>query len=332
MRKSLCLALGGSMFACTAMLSPFAWAQAPSTPPASFPTRAITMIVPYTPGSGADILARAIGPIMSRELGQPVVVENRAGASGTIGTTAVVRAAPDGHTLLMSADTITITPSLYRKLPFSPQKDLAPVGRAAQGTLVLVANPEVPAQSVAELVALAKQRPGQVSYASPGSGTPQHVLMELFKQSTGTDMQHVPYKGMAGALTDLIGGQVQVGVMSVQVAMNQVTTGRLRLLGVGDYQRLAAAPDVPTFQEMGYPEMSHPNWFGLFAPAHTPPAVVDKLNAAMLDALKRKEVQETLNKQGMRVASGTPAELARQVEQDMSRWSTVISKAGITAD
>ncbi|VCU71665.1 Tripartite tricarboxylate transporter family receptor [Pigmentiphaga humi] len=329
MRKPIFIALGATVLACAAVLPLSAQAQASAAP---YPTRAITMIVPYTPGSGADILARAIGPIMSRELGQPVVVENRAGASGTIGTTAVARAAPDGHTLLMSADTITITPSLYRKLPFSPEKDLAPVGRAAQGTLVLVANPEVPAKSVAELVALAKQWPGQLSYASPGSGTPQHVLMELFKQSTGTDMQHVPYKGMAGALTDLIGGQVQIGVMSVQVAMNHVTTGRLRLLGVADYQRLAAAPDMPTFQEMGYPEMSHPNWFGLFAPAQTPSAVIDKLNATMRHALAQKEVQETLAKQGMRVAPGTPAELAKQVDQDMARWSGVIAKAGITAD
>ena len=316
---------------CAALLTLSAHAQSPR--PAAYPTQPITIVVPYTPGSGADLIARAVGPYLSRKLGQAVIVENRAGASGTIGTTSVVRAAADGHTLLMSADAMTMTPALYRsKLPFSVEKDLLPIGRAAQGSLVLVVNPQVPAKTVAELVALAKKQPGRLAYASPGNGTPQHVLMELFKQSTGTEMTHIPYKGMGGAVTDLIGGQVQLGVMSLQVAMGHVASGRLRLLAVADQQRLAAEPSTPTFQEAGYAELSHPNWFGLFAPAHTPPVIADRLNALLLEALAQKDVQESLHKQGLRVAPSSAADLAKQVQGDLQRWSRVVAKAGITAD
>ena len=299
---------------------------------ANYPSQPITIVIPYTPGSGADIIARSVAPIMARRLGQPVLVDNKAGASGTIAMTFVARATPDGHTLLMAADSMTMTPSLYPKVLFAPQKDLAAIGRAAVGSMALVANPSVQANSVADLVALAKRQPGKLTYASPGSASPHHVLMELFEQSTGTDLLHVPYKGMAGAVTDLIGGQVDVGVMSLQVAMPHVSAGKLRLLAVADNQRVAMAPSTPTLREAGYPELSHSNWFGLFAPATTPSATVNKLNAALLEALAQAGPQETLQAQGMTVSTSAPAELARQVQQDVNRWAEVVSKAGIKAD
>lgn len=298
----------------------------------AYPTQAITIIVPYTPGSGADIIARSIAPIMSRRLGQPVVVDNKPGASGTIAMTIVSKAAADGHTLLMAADSMTMTPSLYPKVPVTPHKDLAAVGRAAVGSMALVVNPSVQAFTVAELVAQAKSQPGRLTYATPGSASPHHVLMELFKQSTGTNLLHVPYKGMAGAVTDLVGGHVQVGVMSLQVAMPHVTAGKLRLIAVADSKRVAVAPSIPTFVESGYPELSHSNWFGMFAPLATPVSTLDKLNAELLEALSQKAPQETLQAQGLLVSTSSPAELTEQVRRDVERWAQVVSKTGIKAD
>lgn len=299
---------------------------------ADFPSKSITIVVPYTPTSGADVVARVVGPRMARRLGQPVVVDNRPGASGTIGTGAVVRATADGHTLLMSADTITMIPSLYRKLPFVPAKDLIPVGRAATGTLALVVNPSVPASSVADLIALAKKNPGKYTYASPGIGTPHHVTMELFRQSSGIDLLHVAYKGMAGALTDLVGGQVDAAFVSLNVVMPHISSGRVRLLAIADNNRSSLSPNVPTFREAGFPELSQPSWVGLFAPAGTAPAVVDKLYGALSEALKDPEVQASLQQQGLKVSLAPPVELAKEIQQDLARWKQVITAAGISAE
>lgn len=327
MRDSTALALRALLLVATTLGLAPAQAQKPA-----FPTQTITIVVPYTPGSGADIVARAVGPLMASRLGQPVVVENRPGASGTIAMAGVAKAAADGHTLLLAADSMTMTPSLYPKLPYALHKDLTGVARTATGTMALVVHPGVAATSIAELVALAKRQPGQLNYATPGSASPHHVLMELFKQSTGTELQHVPYKGMAGAVMDLVGGQVQVGVMSLQVAMPHVTTGKLRLLAVADSSRTALAPSAPTFREAGHPELTHSNWFGLFAPAATPAAVVDRLNTSLLEALAHKPVQDTLLAQGLVVSTSRPADMTRQMQQDIDRWAKVIAKAGITAD
>ncbi len=307
-------------------------AHAQPSASAEFPSKPITIVVPYTPTSGADVVARVVGPRMTRRLGQPIVVDNRPGASGTIGTGAVVRAAADGHTLLMSADTITMIPALYRKLPFSPAKDLIPIGRAATGTLALVVNPSLPASSVAELIALAKKKPGRYTYASPGIGTPQHISMELFRQSSGIDLLHVAYKGMANALTDLVGGQVDAAFVSLNVVMPHIATGRVRLLAIADNKRSPLAPSVPTFREAGFAELSQPSWVGLFAPAGTPPAVVDKLHGALSEALREPEVQASLQQQGLRVSMASPAELAKEMQQDLARWKQVITAAGISAE
>lgn len=299
--------------------------------PAAYPVRPITLVVPYTPGSGPDILARALGPQLASRLGQPVVVDNRPGASGTIGTAYVARARNDGYTLLVTADTLAMTASLYR-LNYSPIKDLTPIARVANGTLSLVVNPALAVNTVRELVDRAKRQPGRLSYASPGVGTPQHIAMELFKQASGTYMLHIPYKGMSGALTDLMGGQTQVAMVSVHVAMPHVTAGKLKMLAIADAKRSPVAPTVPTFTEAGYPELSRPSWMGLFAPAGTPEPIVAKLNAAILEALERKELQQALQHQGLTIAPSSPAELSRQLQEDLPRWERVVRKAGITAD
>ena len=298
----------------------------------AFPSRLITIVVPYTPTSGGDIVARTIAPQMARRLGQPVVVDNRPGASGSIGTAAVVRAAPDGHTLLMSADTITMIPSLYKKLLFAPAKDLVPIGRAATGVLALVVNPSIPASSVADLIALAKKQPGKLSYATPGVGTPQHISMELFRQTSGIDLLHVPYKGMSNALTDLVGGQVDAAFVSLNVVMPHIATGKVRLLAIADTKRSTLVPSVPTFSEVGIPELSQPSWVGLFAPAGTPAPVIYKLYAALSEALQDPEVQASLQRQGLSVSSASPSELANEVQRDIARWRQVITTAGISAE
>ena len=306
--------------------------QAQSAGNSGFPSQAITIVVPYTPTSGADIAARAVGPFMARKLGHPVVIENRAGASGTLGTAAVPRSAADGHTLLMSADTLTMVPSLYKKLSFSPARDLVPIGAAATGTLALLVHPAVPVTTVAEFIALAKKQPGKFSYASPGNGTPQHISMELFRQSARVDLLHVPYKGMANALTDLVGGQVDAGFVSLHVAAPHIASGKLRMLAIADTQRAATAPQVPCFREVGMPELSNPSWIGLFAPVATPGPALQKLYGALSQALQDPQVQAAMQSQGLRVAPSTPAELARKVELDLDRWHKVIATAGIVAD
>lgn len=317
----------------TALLICLSWGgTATHAQQSAYPTQPITIVVPYTPGSGADIIARSVAPAMSRRLGQPVIVENKPGASGTIAMNFVAKSAPDGHTLLMAADSMTLTPSVYRPATFSPQKDLTAIGRAAIGSMALVVHPSVRATSVAELVTLAKNQPGQLSYATPGSASPHHVLMELFKLSTGANLLHIPYKGMAGAVTDLVGGHVQAGVMSLQVAMPHVSAGKLRLLAVADPMRVAMAPTTATFREAGYPELTHSNWFGLFAPVATPASTVSKLNAALEEALAQKASQDTLQAQGMTVSVSSPAELSEQVQRDVQRWAQVVSRAGIKAD
>lgn len=307
-------------------------AQAQPAASPGFPSRPVTIIVPYTPASAADIAARVLAPRLAQRLGQPFVVDNRPGASGTIGTAAVVRATPDGHTLLMSADTLTMVPGLYKKLAFAPAKDLRAIGRAVTGTLALAVNPSVPASSVAELIALAHKQPGKYTYATPGIGTPQHISMELFRQSSGTDLLHVAYKGMSNALTDLVGGQVDAAFVSLNVVLPHATTGKVRLLAIADTKRSPLVPAIPTFGEVGIPELSQSSWVGLFAPAGTPSAIVDKLYIALSETLQEPDVQASLQRQGLRVSIASPAELAKEVQQDMGRWGQVIKKAGISAD
>jgi tripartite-type tricarboxylate transporter receptor subunit TctC len=294
--------------------------------------RVTTIVVPFTPGTTPDVLARTIAPKLMQRLGQPVVVENRVGASGNIGTAYVANAAPDGHTLLMTASTIVMNASLFKTIPYQPARDFAPIVRPAEGALVLAVNAGLPAPTLGDAVRLFKQNPGKYSYSSPGNGTPQHLAMELFKVSSGVSLLHVPYKGSAGAITDLLGGQVHAMILPVNTALQQVKTGKIRLLAVTHATRVPALPDVPTMAEAGVKGAEVDLWFGFFAPARTPQPVVQKLNAETSRILAEPDVTDVLEKQGLVVTPGRPEVLEKLVQAESVRWANVIKQAGIQAD
>ena len=297
-----------------------------------YPSRPIHLIVPFTAGTGMDLLARIIGQKLSERLKAPVVVENRAGASGNIGTEAVSKSPPDGYTLLMTASTIVQNAALSRSVPYDPIRGFTPIGLAAIGNMALVVHPSVPAKSVAEFVALAKSQPGRLNYASPGSGTPHHLAMELFKLNFGIDITHVPYKGTAGAVTDLLGGQLQAMFLPVHVALPQARTGKLRILAAGGSHRSPVTPELPSLAEEGVKDIDVDIWYALFAPPGLPRDLVSLLNAEMVAILAQPEVRDNLLKQGLNPVTGTPEELARLVETDLERWTRVVRAARISAD
>jgi tripartite-type tricarboxylate transporter receptor subunit TctC len=299
---------------------------------AAYPDRPMKIIVPYTPGTGIDILARVLGDKLSQKFGVPVVVDNRPGASGNIGTEAASKAAPDGYTLLMQASTHVTNPALQASVPYDPIKGFTPIGPTAIGSLALVVNPSVPAKSVPELVALAKAQPGKLNYASPGSGTPHHLAMELFKQHFGVDIVHVPYKGTAGAVTDLLAGQVQMMFLPVHVALPQVQSGKLRMLAAGGARRSPVTPDVPSLADEGVTDIDVDIWYALMGPPGMAPEQVALLNREVNALLATPEVRETLMKQGLNPTPGTPEELANRIETDLERWTRLIRAAKIKAD
>ncbi len=309
---------------CAAILSCSASAQ-------TWPSQPIKFIVPFTPGTGMDMIARTVGPKLSERLGQPVVVENKPGASGNIGAEAVARAAPDGYTVMVTANTMLIAANLYRNVPYDPLTDFTPISLAAWGTLLLAANPKTNINSVAELIARAKADPGKLTYASPGIGTPHHMSMELFKDLTGTELLHVPYKGSAGALTDLLSGEVNVGFVPIHVAMPHIKAGRLKALAVGSAKRHPNAPDLPTLQELGIKGAEVDMWYAFLAPKGTPAPVVTKLDAELRSILSLPEIKAGFDKQGMDAASSTPDELNTLMRRDYARWAAIIKKNNITA-
>ena len=292
----------------------------------------LRLIVPFTPGTGIDLIARTVGPKLGERLGRTVVVDNRAGASGNIGTEAVVRAAPNGSTLLVSVNTVVMNRSLYPNLPFDPVKDLVPVALTSRGQLLLVASPQSGYKTAADLIAAAKRRPGSINYASPGVGTPHHLAMELFKSITGTYMTHIPYRGTAPAVTDLLGGQVQVGFMPIHVALSQVKAGKLVALGIGSDKRHPLLPHVPTLTEAGAGNIDVSMWYGIFAPPGTSPEFVNRLNRELKDILATPEVRSAFETQGMDPATSSPDEFRRLVEQDAQRWAQLIKARNITAE
>jgi tripartite-type tricarboxylate transporter receptor subunit TctC len=287
--------------------------------------------VPYTPGTGADILARLLGPRLAERWKVAVVTENKAGATGNIGADFVARSAADGYTLLFVATSFGTTPALTR-VPFDPVKSFAPVALVATSGLVVVLNPQVPARSMRELIELVKREPGKLHYSSPGNGGPQHLAMELLKLETGMNIVHVPYKSAAGALADLVGGHVQATIAAVQTAQPQVASGKLRAVGVMSAERSQAFPEVPTLREQGLPELEVETWYGAFAPAGTPTAVVDKINADLNLLLKEPEIRDFLRKQGMSAAGGSRERLGELVKRELARWTRVVGAAGIKAD
>jgi tripartite-type tricarboxylate transporter receptor subunit TctC len=294
-----------------------------------YPSRPVKIIVSYAPGGSNDVVARVIAPELQKELGQSFIVENRAGASGTIGADMVAKSPTDGYTLFMGAGAHALAPSLFKKLPYDITKDFAPISLAATSTYVLALNPSVPAATVPELIALLKSKPGQLNYASAGKGTPLHLAAELFKSKTGTDIVHVPYGGDTPALNDLLAGTVQIAFMSVASTAPQIRAGKLRALAVTSARRSDALPDLPTLGELGIAGYDVGTWWGLLAPAGTPDAVVAKLNAAMRKAVALPQTKERFAPLGLDPRSDSPTEFAAFIKEEVVRYAAIAKIAGI---
>lgn len=301
-------------------------AQAPATQP---PLR---LVVPFTPGTGIDLIARTVGPKLGERLGRPVVVDNRPGASGNIGTEAVVRAAPNGGTLLVSVNTLVMNRGLYPQLPFDPVKDLVPVSLTSWGQLLLVAPPQAGFKSAGDLVAAARARPGKLNYASPGVGTPHHMSMELFKQTAGVFLTHIPYRGTAQAVTDLLGGQVDAMFLPIHVALPQIRAGKLAALAIGSDKRHPLLPELPTLAEARAGNVNVDMWYGVFAPPGTSPELVARLNRELKDILAAPDVRTAFQTQGMDPATSSADEFRRLVERDAERWAQLVKAQGIKAE
>ncbi|MEO8104519.1 MAG: tripartite tricarboxylate transporter substrate binding protein [Betaproteobacteria bacterium] len=299
----------------------------------TFPSRPLRLIVPFPPGGGTDIMARMVGQRLTDAFGVQVVVDNRGGASGIIGTDLAAKANPDGHTMMIgSVSTICINASLHKKLPFDPEKDLAPVSLVASTPSMLVVGNTIAAKSVKELIALAKARPGQLHYASPGSGSSAHLGGELFKQAAGIDIQHVPYKGTGPAVTDLVSGQVSMFITNMPSVLPMVKANRLRPLAVTSLQRSALVPDLPTVAESGIPGFEVVVWYGLFAPAATPRPIIVRVNQEVRKMSGMQDVRDRLSVQGAEVMSSTPEELAKRVRDDLVKWGRIVKASGARVD
>ncbi|HTM59926.1 MAG TPA: tripartite tricarboxylate transporter substrate binding protein [Burkholderiales bacterium] len=296
-----------------------------------YPSRPIHLIVPYTPGTGADILSRVLGPKISERWKTAVVTDNRPGATGNIGAAEAKAASPDGYTLLLTATSFTTNPAL-KPAPFDPVKDYEPVALIATGALGVYINPQVPAKDMKEFVALVKSQPGRLYYSSPGNGGPQHLAMELLKLETGMDIVHVPYKGAAGAISDLVGGHVQAMISALQTVAPHVHSGRLRFLAVMSSKRSDAFPDVPTLKEAGMPDLEVETWYAMFAPAGTPAAIVAKWNRELNELLKEADVKDVIAKQGLVPEGGTSEALGARVKRELASWTRVVKAAKIKAD
>ena len=301
---------------------------------AQFPSRPVTLVVPFTTATGIDILARTIGPRLAERWKTPVVVDNKPDASGNIGADAVAKAAGDGHTLMVTVNTFTITPALFKAMPYDPVKDIAPVSKIAVATYAFLVNPgAIPAASFDEAVAAIRAAPGKYYFGSPGNGTPHHVGMELIKSRLGLDITHVPYKGFSGAMTDLLGGQVQLMFSLVHSSIPHVRAGKLRALAVTGTGRSPQFPEAPTFREQGIDFMDDVDaWYAVMAPGRTPPELIARLNADVNAVMALPEVRDSLVKQGLIPTQSTPGELAQLVKADLARWAKVVADARITVD
>jgi tripartite-type tricarboxylate transporter receptor subunit TctC len=300
---------------------------------AKFPNRPITLVVPTPPGGSTDFTARLIAEPLSRALGQPVVVDNRAGASGNIGNALVARAKPDGYTLLVSYSGYQVgNPHLFKKSGWDPIKDFAPVAMLTRAPQVVAASMNVPANSLGELIAYAKANPGKVNYASSGNGSIQHIAGELFKQLTGTFITHIPYRGSGPAVTDLLGGQVELHITTPASVVNHIKAGKLKALAVTSAERLPALPQVPTATEAGLKGFTLDSWFALYAPAGTPPEVVQQLNAEVAKILAQPDVKRKAEEAGTTVETMTPTQLGDYTRKELETWGRVIQNARITAD
>ena len=299
----------------------------------TYPTRPLRMIVPFPPGGGTDIMARMVGQRLTDAFGVQVVVDNRGGAGGIIGTELAARATADGHTLMIgSVSTICINASLHKKLPFDPEKDLAPISLVAMTPSLLVVANNVAAKSVKELIALAKAKPGQLHYASPGSGSSAHLGGELLKQAAGIDIQHVPYKGTGPAVTDVVSGQVAMFITNMPSVLPMVKANRLRALAVTSLQRSALLPDLPTVAESAIPGFEVIVWYGVFAPAATPKPILSRLNQEIRKLSGMQDVKDRLAVQGAEVMTSTQEELAKRVRDDLAKWGKIVRASGARVD
>ena len=295
-----------------------------------YPSKSIRLVVPYPPGSGTDIVGRLLAQRLSENLGQQVYVDNRPGAGATNGTTAVAKATPDGYTILMAdLGPLAIGPSFYRQLPYDPVKELAPISQVAVLPFLLVVHPSVPAHNVPDLIALAKTKPGELNYASVGNGTAVHLATELFRQLAGIDIVHVPYKGSAPALTDLVAGRTSMMFVNVLSARGFLESGQLRALAIGTAQRSPAMPDIPTVSESAMPDFRAVVWFGLLAPAETPRPIVDKLNAEIVRVLRLPEFKQKLAEQGAEAVPSSPEEFSAHIQAEIAKWAQVIKTSGV---
>jgi tripartite-type tricarboxylate transporter receptor subunit TctC len=297
-----------------------------------YPDKPIRLVVPYPPGGGTDVIARIMQEPLQTLLGQPIVIDNRGGAAGSIGSDVVAKAPPNGYTVLFTLSSHTINPSIYPKLPFDTEKDFEPVGMVASLPQILVANTNFPASTVAELITLAKAAPGTLSFASVGTGSPGHLAGELFKLRTGTQMIHIPYRGGGPALTDVLGGQVPLLWVSIPAAAQFVKSGKLKALAVSTRKRSEAVPDVPTMLEAGIPDFEVDSWYAMFVPAKTPRPVIDKLNRALNAAVHDPVIRNKLLAQGSEGVGGTPEDLGKVVSAELASWSKLTKEAHITAD
>jgi len=294
-----------------------------------YPSRVITLVVPFAPGGGNDILARAIAPLLAERLGQPVVVDNKPGAGGNIGTDMVARAQPDGHTLLIASNQVTINPAIGVKTPFQLEKDFAPVSQIASVPIVLVAHPEQPYRTLDEFVRYARAHSGQLAYSSPGNGTPQHLAGEVFANLARTQLTHVPYRGTGPAIADVVGGQVPLTFGTLASVLPFIESGRLRALGIAGQARAAALPQLPTFGDAGFKNYEAALWYSLLAPARTPPAIVEQINAALVQALAQPAVRDKLVRQGFEPRSSSTAQARQVLEQELLRWARVVSELNL---
>ena len=299
---------------------------------AAYPDKPVRFVVPYPPGGGTDVIARIVQERFQALLGQPILIDNKGGAGGSVGTELVARAAPDGYTVLFTLSSHTINPAIFPKLTFDTVKDFESVGLVASLPQILVANPQVPANTIAELVALAKAKPDSLSYASVGSGSPGHLAGELFKLRSGTQMTHIPYRGGGPAVTDVMGGQVPLLWVSIPAAAQFVKAGKLKPLGVSTLRRSAAFPDVPTMQEAGIADFEVDSWYAMFVPARTPKPVIERLNKALNSIVGEPAIREKLLAQGAEGVGGTPEALTRTVAAELPKWAKLAKDANIKAD
>jgi tripartite-type tricarboxylate transporter receptor subunit TctC len=300
--------------------------------PAAYPDKPIRFLVPYPPGGGTDVIARVVQARFQAALGQPIVIENKGGAGGSVGTEVVSKSAPDGYTVLFTLSSHTINPAIFPKLNYDTLKDFEPVGLVASLPQILVAAPQFPANTVAEMTALAKAKPGTLSFASVGNGSPGHLAGELHALRIGTPLTHIPYRGGGPAVTDVMGGQVPLLWVSIPAAAQFVKTGKLKALGVSTLKRSAAFPDVPTLQEAGVADFEVDSWYAMFVPAKTPKPVVEKLNRALNTTLQDAEIRDKLLAQGSEAVGGTPESLGQMVDIELVKWAKLAKDASIKAE